>query len=60
MRLFIVQALGGPANYKGADMRKAHAHMNLQEKEFDAIVELMISTLKELKVVDYASINEIA
>jgi truncated hemoglobin YjbI len=37
-------------SYKGEDMQKAHAHLKLSNKEFDAIVELLVATLTEIGV----------
>src|SRR5690349_19816786 len=44
-KAFLTMAFGGPANYSGKDMRTAHAR-------FDAVVELLGGTLKELGVSD--------
>jgi hemoglobin len=30
---------GGPCHYTGMDMKMAHAHMGVREKDFDALVE---------------------
>ena len=37
-------------SYKGKDMKSAHAQLQLSSKEFDVIVELLVSTLKDFKV----------
>ncbi len=47
---FLSAALGSPVPYKGMDMRKGHAHMELTEEHFGAIAEHLLATLKELKV----------
>jgi hemoglobin len=47
---FLTQALGGPAAYKGATMQKAHAHLAIEQRHFDAVVGHLLSTLGELKV----------
>jgi hemoglobin len=36
---FISYALGGPKQYSGRSMEKAHAGLNLQPEQFDAIVK---------------------
>jgi len=49
-------AFGGPNNYTGLDMRKAHARLveqGLNDSHFDAVVEDLGATLKELKVPDH-------
>ena len=50
---FLTVAFGGPNNYTGKSMREAHAHlvrMGLKDTHFDAVVENLASTLKELAV----------
>ena len=49
---FLTVAFGGPNQYSGKDMRSAHAHMKLTEEHFDAVVENLGTTLKELSVPD--------
>ncbi len=52
---FLTMAFGGPNKYTGLDMRKAHAHLVMQglnDAHFDAVVEDLGATLKELKVPD--------
>jgi hemoglobin len=54
-KAFLTMAFGGPNNYTGADMRRAHAHLvarGLNDSHFDAVVENLGSTLKELGVSD--------
>src|ERR1022692_811960 len=53
---FLTMAFGGPNNYTGLDMRKAHANLvkqGLNDSHFDAVVEDLGATLKELKVPDH-------
>lgn len=51
---FLTMAFGGPNNYKGRDMNSAHAKLveekGLNDTHFDAIVELLASTLQDFKV----------
>jgi hemoglobin len=49
-KAFLTMAFGGPNQYTGADMRKAHAHMNLTEEHFNAVMENLGATLAELGV----------
>ena len=58
-KAFLTMAFGGPNNYTGQDMRQAHKHMALTELHFNAVVENLANTLKELGVGD-AEINEVA
>jgi len=52
---FLTMAFGGPNAYTGLDMRKGHAHLvqrGLTDVHFDAVVENLAATLRELKVAD--------
>jgi hemoglobin len=52
-RAFFTMAFGGPNNYTGKDMRTAHEHlvkMGLNDSHFDAVMEHLGATLKELNV----------
>ena len=54
-KAFLTMAFGGPNNYTGTDMKVAHAHLvakGLNDADFDAIVEILGSTLKEMGVAD--------
>lgn len=48
---FISAAIGGP-QYSGRSMEKAHEGMNLQEVHWDAVVEHLVSSLKDVGVTD--------
>ena len=48
--LFLTQALGGPAVYKGPPMKPAHAHMAIEEQHFLRVAEHLVETLKSLNV----------
>ncbi|MBT3585615.1 MAG: group 1 truncated hemoglobin, partial [Halobacteriovoraceae bacterium] len=53
--LFLTYAFGGPNNYDGKSMREGHAHLveqGLNDSHFDAVVENLGATLKELNVPD--------
>ncbi len=50
---FLTMAFGGPNNYTGKDMRSAHSKLvsaGLNDRHFDAVMEHLGATLKELKV----------
>lgn len=49
---FLTQALGGPAIYRGSDMKKAHARFAIQQKHFDAVAAHLQATLQSLNVPD--------
>ena len=54
-KAFLTMAFGGPANYTGEDMRTGHAHlvkMGLDDSHFDAVMEHLGATMKELNVPD--------
>lgn len=52
-KAFLTMAFGGPHNYTGVDMRKAHAPLvsrGLNDGHFDAVAEHLRTTLEELGV----------
>jgi hemoglobin len=49
-KAFLTMAFGGPNNYTGAEMRQAHAHMNLTEEHYNAVMENLGATLQELNI----------
>lgn len=51
-KAFLTFAFGGPTAYTGKDMRAAHAKMKLKESHFNAVMENLGATLKELGVPD--------
>ncbi len=53
--MFLTFAFGGPNNYDGKNMRDAHAKLveqGLNDDHFNAVVENLGATLKELGVAD--------
>lgn len=56
---FLTMVFGGPSNYSGKDMRSGHAHLGLTEEHFDAVVENLAATLRDLNVSD-VDIGEVA
>ncbi len=55
---FLTMMFGGPNNYSGKDMHSAHAHMRLDEGHFNAMLERLVETLRELNIFD-SDISEI-
>ncbi len=54
-KAFLTFAFGGPQEYTGSTLRNAHAKLvekGLNEGHFDAVMEHLGTTLKELKVPD--------
>ncbi|MBS1708816.1 MAG: group 1 truncated hemoglobin [Armatimonadetes bacterium] len=50
---FLTMAFGGPNNYTARDMKEAHAHLDgLNDTHFDAVVENLGATLKDMGVAD--------
>lgn len=61
-KAFLTMVFGGPNAYTGKDMRRAHARLvaaGLDDSHFDAVVENLAATLRELGVAD-AQIAEVA
>ena len=58
-KAFLTQVFGGPSRYTGKAMRAAHAHLDLNDDHFNAVVENLAGTLKELGVSD-TDIAEVA
>ena len=55
---FLGAVFGGPNPWEGKDLRSAHQHLDLEEKDFAAVAENLHATLVELKV-DEALTGEI-
>lgn len=56
-KAFLTYVFGGPNNYSGKDMRAGHAHLvkrGLSDVHFDAVIENLAASLKELGVADQA------
>jgi len=49
---FLACAFGGPVKYDGKDLRMGHAHLDLREKHFAAVLEHLQGTLEELGVAE--------
>jgi hemoglobin len=46
----VCQATGGPCKYVGRDMKTSHAHLNISEKEWQAMLADFGKTLAKFKV----------
>jgi methyl-accepting chemotaxis protein len=57
-RAFFAQALGGPSEYRGRDMRTAHARFKIAQRHFDKVAGHLVDTLQSLGV-DQDTIGEI-
>ncbi|MBX7132173.1 MAG: group 1 truncated hemoglobin [Fimbriimonadaceae bacterium] len=54
-KAFLTMVFGGPAHYTGLDMKQGHAHLverGLNDSHFDAVVENLGGTLKDMGVAD--------
>lgn len=49
---FISSVAGGPVEYTGEDMREAHAHLAIEDDDFDAVADHLITALQENEVRD--------
>lgn len=55
-KAFLTMAFGGPHHYTGMDMRRGHADLvknGLNESHFNAVMENLAATMKELNVPDH-------
>ena len=57
-KAFLTMATGGPSEYQGKDMKKAHEGRGIGNKEFDIVCGHVVSTMKELGVSE-ALIDEV-
>jgi hemoglobin len=60
-RAFLTMAFGGPSKYTDKAMRAGHAHLverGLSDEHFDAVVENLATTLREMGV-DEALIKQV-
>ena len=48
---FLGQAIGGPIRYNG-HIQRAHAHLRIEQRHFDAVAEHLAGTLQEFAVPD--------
>jgi hemoglobin len=55
MKALLTTVFGGHSQYSGRDMRSAHGHLvknGLNDRHFDAVIENIATTLRQLKVPD--------
>lgn len=55
---FLCLILGGPVNYSGRDLRQAHRRLNITEKDFDLVSDLLEEALEEANI-EYEDIETI-
>lgn len=55
---FLARALGGPAKYKGRDMKASHEHLAIEQCHFDRVAGHLTESLRALAVPD-ALIDEV-
>ena len=48
----LCEAAGGPCEYKGKDMKTAHAGMGITSPDFDALVQDLVASLDKFMVKD--------
>lgn len=49
---FISAVAGGPVSYTGAEMRESHAHLDIEQDDFDAVATYLDTALHENGVCD--------
>ena len=49
-KAFLAAVLGAPVPWTGKDMRAAHVNLDIRESDFNAIAEILQTTLAELKL----------
>ena len=50
MVAFLVQATGGPKDYRGRPMNAAHAHLRITGRDFDRVAEHLVAMVREYRV----------
>ena len=53
MKTFLAYVLGAPINFSGKSLKESHSHLvkaGLNDEHFDAVVENLIATLRELGI----------
>jgi hemoglobin len=48
---FISSVMGGPSSYSNATLREVHAHLQINDREFDEMIGLFRAALEESKIV---------
>jgi hemoglobin len=49
---FISSVMGGPTSYSNAELREAHAHLDIDDQAFDEMILLFKATLEDSKIAD--------
>ncbi len=49
---FISAVAGGPVEYTGGDMREAHAHLDIEDEDFDAVCRHLERALRDNGIPD--------
>lgn len=55
MKKFLAYALGAPINFSDKSLKDSHSHLvkaGLNDKHFDAVVENLVATLRELGIAE--------
>ena len=55
---FLIQALGGPNEYHGRDMKTAHAGLRIEKKDFYAVADHLVNALSAMGV-DEDTVGEV-
>jgi hemoglobin len=50
--LLVSQVIGGPAQYDGRELDQAHAHLDIADDDFDAVVVHLVASLQGAGVPD--------
>jgi hemoglobin len=56
MKTFLAYAFGAPINFSGKSLKESHSHLvkaGLNDEHFDAVIENLISTLRELGIAEH-------
>jgi hemoglobin len=55
MKTFLAYAFGAPINFSGKSLKESHSHLvkaGLNDEHFDAVIENLIATLRELGIAE--------
>lgn len=44
---FIASVMGGPASYSNEQLERVHAHLQISERDFDTVVDILRETLED-------------
>lgn len=50
MKNFLSEVLGGPKNDRDVDLKAAHSHLDIYEKDFNKVAGHLLSTLQQFNV----------